>query len=161
MVVRKIVNLWDLAAVRRDLLNGWLSLTFEMTQFFPDKFCCKIWLLNWTSAVISWLLPDFFLEVAACFLTLHKHVVSDVIKRLSTFVSFTLSTLAPVFDSFCPTKQFSFRHTLGFFCFSGKTPFFYINESAQLVLISWKIFGPFDNFQLSELCLHFLEWNPF
>ena len=39
--------------------------------------------------------PDF----SACFLALQKHVVSIVIKRLGTFASLALSTLAPMFSS--------------------------------------------------------------
>ena len=43
--------------------------------------------------VLCLISPDF----ATCSLELHKHVVIDVIKRLSTFKSLELSNLAPMF----------------------------------------------------------------
>ena len=57
--------------------------------------------------------PDF----AICSLALHKHVVSVVVSRLSTFASLALSTLAPMFVSCKENLSFhlppNFQHTVG------------------------------------------------
>ena len=84
-------NFWSLAALIRLLPNsGWLSLTSEKTNsLFQLSLFFKL-------AVFCLVSPDF----ATCSLALRKHVVSDAIKRLSTFASLELSTLAAIFFPF-------------------------------------------------------------
>ena len=50
-------------------------------------------LCNYLLVLLCPISPDF----ATCSLALHKHLVSDVVKRLSTFPSLALSTLEPMF----------------------------------------------------------------
>ena len=44
--------------------------------------------------VVFWLISP---DSVTCSLALHKHMVSDVVKWLSTFASLALSNLAPIF----------------------------------------------------------------
>ena len=62
------------------------SLSFEVTIVTSNLRC-------YFSGILCLISPDF----ATCSLALHMPVVSDVIKRLSTFASHALSTLAPNF----------------------------------------------------------------
>ena len=55
---------------------------------------CTLNLCCFLMVVLCLISPNF----ATCSVTLHKHVVSVVVKRLSTFASLALSTLAPMFS---------------------------------------------------------------
>ena len=62
--------------------------------------------------------------------------------------------LFTLIDSLCPSVQFSFRHTLGFFCFLKTTTFSTLTEHVnvfQFFRIFGKTFQHFDSFQLSEI----------
>ena len=104
-----VVDFWNLAALRRPLLNrGWRSLTSEMKIF--AKFCLKI------LVVLCLICEDF----ATCSLALHKHVVIDVVKRWSTFASLALSILAPiVVPPFPPSIVLSVWFVVNHLCFSS------------------------------------------
>ena len=106
-----VVNFRNLSALRRYFPNsGWLSLTFEMAKFF---FQLIIWsYLEPPLLSLLVVLCLISLDFAACSLALHKHVASDVIKRLSTFASLALSTLAPMFNYFCDNVSFGVKYLL-------------------------------------------------
>ena len=64
-----------------------------------------IWNLGWY--LLLFLLCIIYPDSALCFLALHEHVVSDIIRRLSTSVSLALSALPPMFfRRFCDIDNF-------------------------------------------------------
>ena len=96
-----VVKVSNHAALRRHLPNsGWLSLTSELREFFCwNMFEFRIVTLNLRHYLMVFLClisPDF----GTCSLALHKHVLSNVIQRLSTFPRLALKTLTPGFYMF-------------------------------------------------------------
>ena len=88
-------------ALGRQLLNNyWLLLTFQLRNF---SFSVNFWRYNYLEPPM--LSPFVFLclispDFATCSLALHRHVFSNVIKRLSTIATLGLSTSTPVFYVF-------------------------------------------------------------
>ena len=94
-----VFNFWNLAALRKHFLNcGWFLLTFEMTNFpFSAKFFFEVMKVTlnlrfFLLVVLRLISPKF----STWSLALHKNVVNDVVKRLSTFASLALSNSGPM-----------------------------------------------------------------
>ena len=94
----KVVNLWNIAALKQQLLNSdclWLlrwgtfflsSILFGVRKATPNLRC-------YLMVVFCLFSPD----IATCSLTLYKPLIIAVVKRLITFVNLPPSTTAPMF----------------------------------------------------------------
>ena len=95
-----VVNIWYLAALHGifQTVAGFRDDKFFLFQLIFEVGIVTLILRCYLLVVLFLVSPDF----ATCSLALHKHVVSDVIKRLVTFSNLALSTLAPMFLIFLP-----------------------------------------------------------
>ena len=144
-----------------------------------------IWNLCWY--ILLFLLCIIYPDSALCFLALHEHVVSDIIRRLSTSVSLALSALPPMFfrrfcdiDNFfwkaplsqrpwCPAGYFfliQFENTLGFiFSKKGSENFrlcvFRWNVSRKLQIVIWYFLNSSTSEQLPHSCVIRMRSNDF
>ena len=94
----KVVNFWNIAALKQQLLNSDCLWLLRGQKFFLSQilFELRIVALN----LRCYLMVVFcliFRDYTICSLALHKHLVLVVVKRLSTFAGLALSTLATMF----------------------------------------------------------------
>ena len=90
-----VINFWNTAALKQQLLNSDCLWLLGWGTFFFSSLLFEVRIA--TSNLRCYLMVVFCLfspDIATCSLTLYKHLIIAVVKRLITFVNLLLSTTA-------------------------------------------------------------------